>query len=652
MLAIDEKRAIVFANAAAQSFFGYSLRELLGRDVATLFLPGEADGVAKRAKHKGLAGTVRVAEPPLAAIASRKDGEHVRVEVAWSPAAAPGSGDLSVAVIRDASAHLGAMEELRTIAHRFEALVNAVTDYAIFLIDPEGQVVSWNAGAERMKGWRADEIVGRSFKLLYTSEDVARGRPEAVLQEAARSGRTEDEGWRIRKDGTRFYANVIVTTLHDAEGRVSGFAKVTRDVTARWRADVRRRFFEGVTLVLSSSLGDSESALRALAHVAVREVADFCVLDLLDTDGNLQRLEVTCGRADDGYVTELLRELPPTHPGFLSTAEVYRSGRPRVLTVIAQDEPAPGAPDGKYAELVRRMAPRSAVLGPLVARGRTLGVMALIRSHGETPYDDSDLPLVLEVGAKTGMHIDNACLYRAAQSAVAERDRVLAVVAHDLRGPLSSILLRTQLTLRTLVPATAAGEALRVALSRIGESASQMERLVRDLLDVARMQGGRLSTDIRAWAPVILIGAATDAARAQADAQRVHLSTEVGENLPAVGADRDRILQVFSNLIGNALKFTPAGGTIQLKAWADRDRVWFAVSDDGPGIPPEYLPHVFDRFWQLNRADRRGLGLGLGICKWIVDGHRGEICVESSPGRGSTFRFALPIFSPGPPPPS
>jgi signal transduction histidine kinase len=170
-----------------------------------------------------------------------------------------------------------------------------------------------------------------------------------------------------------------------------------------------------------------------------------------------------------------------------------------------------------------------------------------------------------------------------------------------------------------------------------------MEHLIRDLLDVVRMESGHLQVEVRGWAPMALVGAAADAAAPQAELQRVKLRTALEPSLPLVAADRDRVLQVFSNLIGNALKFTPAEGTIELKGWAAAGRVWFAVSDTGTGIPAEQLQHIFERFWQLNRRDRRGLGLGLGICKWIVESHGGEIQVDSVPGHGTTFRFWLPI---------
>jgi signal transduction histidine kinase len=220
---------------------------------------------------------------------------------------------------------------------------------------------------------------------------------------------------------------------------------------------------------------------------------------------------------------------------------------------------------------------------------------------------------------------------------------MLGVVAHDLRGPLNSILLRTQLIGRTLVPPSPAGEPLRPALKRIEESAALMGRLINDLLDLTKSRQGPLRVDRRPWAPAHLVALAVEQASPQAEAQDVLLHAEIDPGLPEVYADRDRILQVLSNLVGNALKFTAAGGEIRVHAWREDTDVAFVVEDTGTGIPSGELSRVFDLFWQQKRADRRGAGLGLGISKWIVESHGGTITAESTLGKGSTFRFTLPI---------
>jgi len=338
-------------------------------------------------------------------------------------------------------------------------------------------------------------------------------------------------------------------------------------------------------------------------------------------------------------VAEAVRGFAPVDGG-AAFAEVARTGRARLFGTPSMDQLRGTLGRGRW---MHRLAPRSAVVVPLAARGHTLGVITLVRTRTPEPYDALDLRLAEVAGYKAGLQIDNARLYRASRDAITERDRVLGVVAHDLRGPLTSILARTQIIEHTLVPRSPAGEPLRLALSRIRDSAMKMEQLIRDLLDVTRMQAGRMQAEMRSCAPGALVGDAVDEMRPQASAKSVAFVVGVDPGLPRVSADRDRVMQVFSNLLGNALKFTPAGGEIEVRAWMEGPLVAFAVRDTGPGIPAEHIAHVFDRFWQLKRADRRGAGLGLGICKWIVESHGGQIAVTSTPGKGSTFRFTLPV---------
>jgi signal transduction histidine kinase len=179
-------------------------------------------------------------------------------------------------------------------------------------------------------------------------------------------------------------------------------------------------------------------------------------------------------------------------------------------------------------------------------------------------------------------------------------------------------------------------------LHRAGE---RMNRLIQDLLDVKRMESGHLSIDTCPLPAATLLAEAADALRPLAVAAALELRLEPSPHLPRVSADRHRMHQVLSNLIGNAIKFTPRGGTITLRADVVAGELRVAVADSGPGIPAEQLPHIFGQFWQGARTDRRGIGLGLAIAKGIVEAHRGRIWVESTLGSGSTFYFTLPLIA-------
>ena len=238
------------------------------------------------------------------------------------------------------------------------------------------------------------------------------------------------------------------------------------------------------------------------------------------------------------------------------------------------------------------------------------------------------------------MAIENARLYRASVEATHLRDQVLGVVAHDLRNPLSTILMQTAARGRL-------GSERRLRSDEvIHRAATRMNRLIQDLLDVGLMETGQLPIERARLSAGALIVEAVETQKTLATSSSVELRVDVETDVPEVWGDHDRLLQVFENLIGNAIKFTKAGGRITVGAASNDHEVVFWVADSGCGIAPEDLPHVFDRFWQATRGDRRGAGLGLPITKGIVEAHGGRIWVESTLGRGSTFFFSIPRARP------
>jgi signal transduction histidine kinase len=212
-------------------------------------------------------------------------------------------------------------------------------------------------------------------------------------------------------------------------------------------------------------------------------------------------------------------------------------------------------------------------------------------------------------------------------------------VAHDLRNPLATIAMQAALLRRRSQPRAGTEASSGQVIQR---AAARMTRLIEDLLDVSRMEGGRLCVQPATLDPGRFLSDCVGSQRHLAQAASIDLRLESTGGLPPVRADRDRLAQVFENLIGNALKFTGSGGSITVGAEPREDEVMFFVRDSGPGIPPEHLPHVFDRFWQARRAERQGAGLGLPIAKGVVEAHGGRIWVESAPGHGASFFFTVP----------
>jgi signal transduction histidine kinase len=289
--------------------------------------------------------------------------------------------------------------------------------------------------------------------------------------------------------------------------------------------------------------------------------------------------------------------------------------------------------------LIGELAPVSYVAIPLNARGELRGVLELFSSEARRRYGQDDLRLAEDLAHRAELAIENAELVQAAQDAVRARDDVLAVVAHDLRSPLNAAQVATALLTRDMDDRELRDRAAGV----LTRSMQQATRLIEDLLDAARIEAGHLSVEKASVSAHELLDEAVESSSIPARASTLTLVTEVRSELPAVLADKGRVLQVLSNLLTNALKFTAPGGRVRVGAEQLADEVCFWVTDTGPGISAEELPHVFERFWQARPGDRRGAGLGLLIAKGIVEAHGGRIWVESAFGKGSTFYFTLPI---------
>ena len=295
--------------------------------------------------------------------------------------------------------------------------------------------------------------------------------------------------------------------------------------------------------------------------------------------------------------------------------------------------------DGEHRSLMATLAPRSVMCVPLAASGHTLGVMVLCSTSANRIYNTDDLALAEELARRASLAIENARLFHEARQATRARDEMLAIVAHDLRNPLNTISMGAQL-LEEVVDVSRTLEHRQIQV--IQRSVRRMTELIQDLLDIKRIESGRLPVEPRQEDLGALVREALEILRPQANARELQLSAELPPQLPPVMADPARVQQLISNLVGNAIKFTKHGGTITVRAELEANEVLVAVMDTGAGIPAEHLPHVFGHYWQANRGDRRGIGLGLAIAKGIVEAHGGRIWVRSKEGEGSTFFFTLP----------
>ncbi|HTL75089.1 MAG TPA: PAS domain S-box protein [Casimicrobiaceae bacterium] len=502
---------------------------------------------------------------------------------------------------------------------RFRLLVESISDYAIFMLDPQGRIATWNAGAQRIKGYTADEIIGQHFSKFYPTEVAERGHPQYELRVAAREGRFEEEGWRVRKDGSLFWASVVITALRDRNGELIGFGKVTRDLTGRREHE--------------ESLRQSEERFRLL----VEGVADYAIF-MLDANGRVVTWNAGAERIK-GYRAD---EIIGKHFSTFYPKDAVESGWPEHELQVAIAE-------GRYQEegwRLRKDGTRFWAHVTITAlrdeSGHLRGFAKLTRDLSERKRAEN----LAEYGVVRDEMLEAERAARIEAQRVAQmKDEFLATLSHELRTPLNAILGWTQIL--RMPQRGPAPEEVQRALAIIERNAKAQVQLIDDLLDLSRILAGQLRLDVQRVALADVIGAAIESAQPAADAKNVRLETILDARRGIVSGDAGRLQQIVWNLLSNAIKFTPKGGKVQVLLERVNSHVEVTVSDTGIGITSDFLPHIFGRFTQRDSTPGRshgGLGLGLAISKQLVELHGGSISAKSAgEGHGSTFIVRLPL---------
>jgi PAS domain S-box-containing protein len=613
-------------NAAGCRLLGYSREELIGRSIRDLVSPDELDRQADLARRLR-AGAAEVSMWWL----RRKDGTYVPVEL--SSNALPG-GRLR-AFVRDATERREAEERMRLSEARLSAIVTIAAE-AIISIDEAQHITLFNEGAQKVFGYTQAEIVGRPIHTLLPEryrdnhhrevDRFAANREPTGRRMADR--RVEVVG--LRKSGEEFPAEASISRTVIGDRRV--LTVVLRDVTEQRRVEREQRFLAEAGAAVAATLG-LEPTLATIAQLAVRELADLCALNILREDGVLVPVELTLRNPALAWTRGVFQALAgkvPTSP-IQTTLEARRAV---LVPEVSAEMVDSWVQSAEHRRALDALDVRSLITVPVLADGSLVGTMELISSS--RAFGQNDLRLAEALSLRAGFAIRNAQLYARAQRAIQVRDDVMGVVAHDLRNPLSAILMRAQLL-------EGGGDQARQG-EAIAHAAHRMSRLIDDLLDVTRIEAGQLAITTAEIPVAELVAEAIEDQRVLAAAAGLGLQVEVGAGVRTVRGDRDRLLQVLGNLIGNAVKFTPAGGGITVTAAAGGDHVELSVADTGRGISAEDLPRVFDRFWRAQETGRSGAGLGLAIAKGIVEVHGGRMWVTSAPGRGTTFFFSISAF--------
>jgi two-component system sensor kinase FixL len=491
----------------------------------------------------------------------------------------------------------------------FRLLVEGMNDYAIYLLDPEGRVVTWNRGAERIKGYKAEEVVGKHFSLFYPKEAVEQDCPEHELEVARTEGQFEEEGWRVRKDGSRFWAGVVITALRDEAGNLKGFSKIASDLTGRRRGEEKFR-------------GLLESAPDAMV--------------IVDADGKIVLVNT-------------------------QTEKLFGYGREELLGQPVEVL----VPEPMRAKHVQQ---RNGYLANRVARlmGLGLNLYGIRKDGSQFPVEISLSPLEAEEGLLVSAAVRDISERKQAQErleAFAEQlrrsnrelEQFASVAAHDLQEPLRKIQAFGD-RLKSKCE-EALGDQGRDYLERMQSAAARMQNLIDDLLAFSRV-----TTKRKPFQPVDLGQVVKEViSDLEGRIQQTCGQVEVAA-MPTVDADLLQMRQLFQNLMSNGLKFRrteePPVVKIEAKILGEMDRPFngfghdcplcqITVQDNGIGFEEKYLDRIFEVFQRLHgRQEYEGTGMGLAICRKIAERHGGTITARSQPGTGATFIVTLPVKQP------
>ncbi len=653
VISTDASGRVNFMNPVAERLTGWPLADARGRPLAEVFrivnettretVESPADKVLRDGEIVGLANhTVLLA----------RDGREVPIDDSGAPIRDErGRTSGVVLVFHDVTERREAERERSRLAavveHERERLKNLVSSVPGVVWeawgepDESSQRINFVSDhVEQMLGYTVDEWLQTSnfWLTVVHPEDRERAAAEARAIYESRDGGASQFRW-VRRDGSAVHVEAQSRVILDARGRPAGMRGVTMDISARKVGEERLRFLAEASRVLGSSL-DYETTLEGLARLAVERGADYCLIDLVDEEGRARRVAATHRDPALRPLVERLREFPPG-PQSAGVPRVLRTGLPEAVSDVSEETLPRLARDTEHARVLRELGLKSFLTVPLAARGRTIGALTFSSTSARRDYTEADIDYAREIAGRAALAIENARLYARAQEVNRAKDEFLATLSHELRTPLTPILGWTHMIRSGRL---GAGESAR-GIGVIEKNSQSLSRLINDLLDMSSILSGKMRIERAAVELAGVVREAAETVRPQADARSVALDVRTGE--PAfVNGDRTRLVQVFWNLLHNAVKFSPEGGRVRVSVGGAEGRALVEVEDDGDGIAPEFLPHVFERFRQADMGTTRqhgGLGLGLALVKSFVEAHGGAVAVESAgEGRGSRFTISLP----------
>jgi PAS domain S-box-containing protein len=719
MVVVNQDGEIVLLNVQAEKQFGYHRDELLGQKVKNIIPKGFAERLVADGTRTPAEALAQQIGTGIELCGRRKDGSEFPIEIMLSPLKSA-EGILVTAAIRDITERKLAEAAFLESEERYRMLLDGIQDYAIFMMDPLGQVVSWNAGAERIKGYKAEEIIGRSFSCFFPPDDIKRGRPQEVIRLTAASGRHEEQGMRVRKDGSRFLASVTITALRDPTGNLRGFSEFSHDLSESKESGAKYRgLLEAApdAMVVVNQSGEivllnlqaekqfgyhrDELVGQKLKNIIPEGFAERLIADGLRSVEEAVGQQIgtgieLLGRRKDGteFPIEIMLSPLESAEGILVTAAIrditvrkaaekhveQMEGRYRGLLEAAPDAMVVVNQGGEIVLLnvqaekqfgyrrdelvgqkVKNIIPKG-FAERLIADGTRTAAEALAQQIGTgieltgRRKDGSDFPIEIMLSP---LESSEGVLVTAAIRDITERKKseehlvktvgelkrsndelqqFAYVASHDLQEPLRMVASYTQLLAQRYKGRldSDADEFIAYAV----DGSNRMQGLIQDLLAYSRAgTNGKALREISSEKALNEGLANLRATIGESGAVVTH------DCLPDITTDSTQLAQVFQNLIGNAIKYrSDKIPHVHISAAKNDDHEWvFSVQDNGLGIDPQYFDRIFVLFQRLHgQTEFQGTGIGLAICKKMLERLGGRIWVKSQLEKGSTFYFSLP----------
>jgi two-component system CheB/CheR fusion protein len=635
IITMDATGCVREFNPASERVFGFTRAEAMGKELAELIIPPRI-----RERHRqGLAHYLKTGQGPLLGKlieieALRRDGTEILVQLAITALEVDGS-PIFTAYLRDITERRRAEEANRRLA----AIIESSGD-AIISKDLDEMITSWNREAERLFGYSADEIIGKPITILVPPD--RRDEELGIIERIRRGERiVRYETMGCRKDGTLLDISLAVSPIKDESGHVIGASRIARDITERIRSDRRRATQYVVSNLLAGSWTLAEVATQILEAIASSGDWAFAAIWIYDEAASGLRCRYVWHEPSERVKKfadlSFLITLPEGQglPG-----RVWNSKKPTWVYDVTSDLNFPRAPYAAEASLHGGFA------FPLFSRGEINSIMELF-SHNVVEPDEDFLQMVEAFGSQIGLFIERGRIEQQLQhekentgAANAARDRFLGMLSHELRAPLTPVLIWTG---RAAEQPDLRPE-LQQGLKMVHGNVELEVRLIEDMLDLTRLARGRLKLQLRSADAHELLLSAMEIVRSDIEDRHLKPSVALAASRHEMVADAPRLQQVFWNILRNACKFTPENGAVSVRSYNPNARmITIEISDNGAGIEPQFIGRVFDAFEQAD-SQSEGLGLGLAISKAIVEMHAGTIRARSEgPGKGSTFVIDLPV---------